>query len=80
VPKPQQSLRSHTAPPQSTHANAIPGPASQAQQQAPAGNTRDLKPSGMPVGQAAVFVFLASDDASYVNGEFYGATGGRMPF
>lgn len=33
----------------------------------------------MPVEQAAIFVFLASDDASYVNGEIYGATGGRMP-
>ena len=32
-----------------------------------------------PVEQAAVFVFLASDDASYVTGEVYGATGGRMP-
>ena len=32
-----------------------------------------------PVEQAAVFVFLASDDASYVTGEIYGATGGRMP-
>ena len=32
-----------------------------------------------PVEQAAVFVFLASDDASYVSGEIYGATGGRMP-
>ena len=34
----------------------------------------------MPVEQAAVFVFLASDDASYVAGEIYGATGGRRPF
>jgi len=33
----------------------------------------------MPVEQAAIFVFLASDDASYVNREVYGATGGRMP-
>ena len=32
-----------------------------------------------PVEQAAVYVFLASDDASYVSGEIYGATGGRMP-
>lgn len=34
----------------------------------------------MPVEQATIFVFLASDDASYVTGEIYGATGGRMPF
>ncbi len=33
-----------------------------------------------PVEQAAVYVFLASDDASYVTGEIYGATGGKMPF
>ncbi len=33
-----------------------------------------------PVEEAAVFVFLASDDASYVTGEIYGATGGQMPF
>jgi NAD(P)-dependent dehydrogenase (short-subunit alcohol dehydrogenase family) len=32
-----------------------------------------------PVEQAAVYVFLASDDASYVTGEIYGATGGQMP-
>ena len=32
-----------------------------------------------PVEQAAVYVFLASDEASYVSGEIYGATGGRMP-
>ncbi|MFL6447162.1 MAG: SDR family oxidoreductase [Bryobacteraceae bacterium] len=33
-----------------------------------------------PVEQAVVFVFLASADASYVTGEIYGATGGKMPF
>jgi NAD(P)-dependent dehydrogenase (short-subunit alcohol dehydrogenase family) len=42
-------------------------------------NTLFKRPA-MPVEQAAVFVFLASDDASYVTGEIFGATGGRMPF
>jgi NAD(P)-dependent dehydrogenase (short-subunit alcohol dehydrogenase family) len=42
-------------------------------------NTLFQRPA-QPVEQAAVFVFLASDDASYVTGEIYGATGGRSPF
>jgi NAD(P)-dependent dehydrogenase (short-subunit alcohol dehydrogenase family) len=32
-----------------------------------------------PAELAPLFVFLASDEASYVSGEVYGATGGRMP-
>ena len=42
-------------------------------------NTAFERPA-MPVEQAAVFVFLASDDASYVTGEIYGTTGGKTPF
>lgn len=33
-----------------------------------------------PIELAHVFVFLASEAASYVSGEIYGATGGRTPF
>jgi NAD(P)-dependent dehydrogenase (short-subunit alcohol dehydrogenase family) len=32
-----------------------------------------------PAELAKIYVFLASDDASYVSGEIYAATGGRMP-
>jgi NAD(P)-dependent dehydrogenase (short-subunit alcohol dehydrogenase family) len=32
-----------------------------------------------PIELARVFVFLASDEAGYVSGEVYGATGGRTP-
>jgi NAD(P)-dependent dehydrogenase (short-subunit alcohol dehydrogenase family) len=42
-------------------------------------NTLFKRPA-QPVEQAAVFAFLASDDASYVTGEIYGATGGKTPF
>ena len=32
-----------------------------------------------PVEQAVIYVFLASDDASYITGETFGATGGKTP-
>jgi NAD(P)-dependent dehydrogenase (short-subunit alcohol dehydrogenase family) len=41
-------------------------------------NTLFKRPA-QPVEQAAIYVFLASDDASYVTGEIYGATGGKTP-
>lgn len=41
-------------------------------------NTLWKRPA-QPVEQATLFVFLASDDASYVTGEVFGATGGRTP-
>ncbi len=43
------------------------------------GSSSLFKRPAQPVEQAAVFVFLASDDASYVTGEIYGATGGKTP-
>lgn len=33
-----------------------------------------------PIELAKIYVFLASEDASYVTGEVYGATGGRTPY
>jgi NAD(P)-dependent dehydrogenase (short-subunit alcohol dehydrogenase family) len=42
-------------------------------------NTAFGRPA-MPVEQAAIFVFLASDDASYLTGEILAATGGKTPF
>jgi NAD(P)-dependent dehydrogenase (short-subunit alcohol dehydrogenase family) len=35
--------------------------------------------AAQPVEIAPIFVFLASDQATYVTGEVYGATGGQMP-
>ncbi len=42
------------------------------------GSTSAFERPAQPVEQAVVYAFLASDDASYITGEIYGATGGRM--
>lgn len=44
------------------------------------GANTDFGRPAQPVELARVYVFLASDDASYVTGEVYGATGGRTPY
>jgi NAD(P)-dependent dehydrogenase (short-subunit alcohol dehydrogenase family) len=41
-------------------------------------NTAFGRPA-QPAEIAPIFVFLASEEASYVTGEVYGATGGQMP-
>ena len=41
-------------------------------------NTLFKRPA-QPIELAAIYVFLASADASYISGEIYGATGGRTP-
>ena len=43
------------------------------------GQTTVFERPAQPIELARVFVFLASEDASYVSGEIYGATGGRTP-
>ena len=43
------------------------------------GKTSVFDRPAQPVELAPAYVFLASDEASYVTGEVYGVTGGRMP-
>jgi NAD(P)-dependent dehydrogenase (short-subunit alcohol dehydrogenase family) len=43
------------------------------------GENTVLKRPAQPVELAPLFVFLATDEASYVTGEVYGATGGQTP-
>jgi hypothetical protein len=44
------------------------------------GENTVFKRSAQPIELAKLFVFLASDDATYVTGEVFGATGGRTPY
>lgn len=43
------------------------------------GTTSAFGRPGQPAEIAPIFVFLASESASFVTGEVYGATGGQMP-
>jgi NAD(P)-dependent dehydrogenase (short-subunit alcohol dehydrogenase family) len=44
------------------------------------GQDTDFGRAAQPVEIAPVFVFLASNEARYVNGEVYGVTGGKTPY
>jgi NAD(P)-dependent dehydrogenase (short-subunit alcohol dehydrogenase family) len=44
------------------------------------GKDKSFERPAQPVEIAPVFVFLASNEASYITGEVYGATGGQTPF
>jgi NAD(P)-dependent dehydrogenase (short-subunit alcohol dehydrogenase family) len=44
------------------------------------GNDTPLGRAGHPVEVAAAYVFLASDEASYVSGTVIGVTGGKPVF
>jgi len=43
------------------------------------GSNTIFERAAQPAELAPIYVFLASDHATYVSGEIYGATGGRMP-
>ncbi len=44
------------------------------------GESSAFERPAQPAELAPIYVFLASGEASYVTGEVYGATGGRMPY
>ncbi|BAM04288.1 SDR family oxidoreductase [Phycisphaera mikurensis] len=56
----------------------IPGSMPEAQVQKFGGSTAFGRPA-QPVEMAVMYVWLASADASYVTGETFGGTGGKMP-
>jgi NAD(P)-dependent dehydrogenase (short-subunit alcohol dehydrogenase family) len=44
------------------------------------GSDTAFERAAQPAEIAPIYVFLASQDATYVTGEIYGATGGQTPY
>jgi NAD(P)-dependent dehydrogenase (short-subunit alcohol dehydrogenase family) len=44
------------------------------------GKSTVFERAAQPAEMAPIYVFLASDDATYITGEIYGATGGQTPY
>jgi NAD(P)-dependent dehydrogenase (short-subunit alcohol dehydrogenase family) len=75
----QQGVRVNAVAPGPVWTPLIPSTLSEDHVKQFGANTSFHRPA-QPVELAPLFVFLASNEARYVSGEVYGATGGRSPF
>jgi NAD(P)-dependent dehydrogenase (short-subunit alcohol dehydrogenase family) len=75
----KQGVRVNAVAPGPVWTPLIPSTMPQEKVQKFGANTEFGRPA-QPIELARIYVFLASDEASYVTGEVYGATGGRTPY